>query len=424
MAGFPHSTVARIERGKIRPTVETVCKLDAALERAEADKKASARSAPEMIRPRRKKLGLTVKEVAQRALLAESTVSKAERLVRKRGPGRATLESINSVLSAAEAQPQVSIGTKVRESRLAAGLTQEQFGELSNVSGNAISEIERGIRKPLARTLKKLRAAETVAGLVPPASEIRRRRRALRLTVRELASEARVSPATVVHVENGKQCTVRVQKTLHRTLDRIALARGAEAPDARLPTGEELRQKRIAVGLSQSELARQVGITSQGLWYIEHGIHAPRLAVVLAIERVLQKAQAGVLKKGKKTASLYRRGSKQTPTEAAQATSPTRERGNGQAAENDHAKQGTSILPTLTPSQHYVLDYLYEHKVFHAAMCHAVADIASGGDFSSDTLAKAATSLRKLNLVGCREGREGGYWLTAEGKAITEAFRK
>lgn len=50
------------------------------------------------------------------------------------------------------------VGRNVRELRLAAGLTQEQFAERSGFSQQYISDLERGLRNPTVVSLLELAA--------------------------------------------------------------------------------------------------------------------------------------------------------------------------------------------------------------------------------------------------------------------------
>ena len=43
----------------------------------------------------------------------------------------------------------------------------------------------------------------------------------------------------------------------------------------RLTAGELIRKKRIGLGLSLADLAKQVGVTRQALWAVEKGIVGP-----------------------------------------------------------------------------------------------------------------------------------------------------
>lgn len=114
------------------------------------------------------------------------------------------------------------------------------------------------------------------------------------------------------------------------------------------------------------------------------------------------------------------RGSKGNPVEqngAPAAPSPAE-------VQTGNAQQVPSALPVLTSSQQALLDRLYDFSAFQPAMRFAVYDLAEGWDFSIDTVTKAATFLKKLGLLECKHGREGGYWLTEEGKRVVEASRQ
>lgn len=65
-----------------------------------------------------------------------------------------------------------SIGQRIREVRMARGLTQEQLGERAGLSYKAIGEIERGLGNPTVGTLDTIAAALQidVSALFEPSS--------------------------------------------------------------------------------------------------------------------------------------------------------------------------------------------------------------------------------------------------------------
>lgn len=54
------------------------------------------------------------------------------------------------------------VGKRIRERRLAFGLTQAQLSELSGITQGHISQLEKGERVPTVATLRKLRDALVV----------------------------------------------------------------------------------------------------------------------------------------------------------------------------------------------------------------------------------------------------------------------
>lgn len=66
------------------------------------------------------------------------------------------------------ARRRFSIGSRLLQHRLAAGVTQQQLAETSGVSQADISRIERGLGNPTAQTLESLSAPLGVAlDLIP-----------------------------------------------------------------------------------------------------------------------------------------------------------------------------------------------------------------------------------------------------------------
>src|SRR6516164_2403869 len=51
--------------------------------------------------------------------------------------------------------------------------------------------------------------------------------------------------------------------------------------------GERIRQRRLAAGLSQSELARRAGVSRQALGAMEAGVYQPGVGVALRLARLL-----------------------------------------------------------------------------------------------------------------------------------------
>ncbi len=51
--------------------------------------------------------------------------------------------------------------------------------------------------------------------------------------------------------------------------------------------GSNLKKARIRRGLSQVDLAREVGVTQSAIYYYEAGTKIPSLAILITISRVL-----------------------------------------------------------------------------------------------------------------------------------------
>ena len=51
--------------------------------------------------------------------------------------------------------------------------------------------------------------------------------------------------------------------------------------------GRRIRERRKALGLTQAELAGEVGVTKAAIYYYETGMKTPSLATITTISRVL-----------------------------------------------------------------------------------------------------------------------------------------
>ena len=57
--------------------------------------------------------------------------------------------------------------------------------------------------------------------------------------------------------------------------------------DIRVEVGKRVREKRTRLGLTQKELAHDVGYTLQAIWNIEHGRSNPSLTTLLKLAHAL-----------------------------------------------------------------------------------------------------------------------------------------
>jgi len=64
-----------------------------------------------------------------------------------------------------------------------------------------------------------------------------------------------------------------------------------------ISVGEEVRRRRLAMGLNQTELAERLGISAENLGLIEDGFASPSPPVLLKIEQVLGLPAAAVQNK-------------------------------------------------------------------------------------------------------------------------------
>jgi transcriptional regulator with XRE-family HTH domain len=406
----------RIEQIEVwgRSAPDETARLLAALEKAEADC-----PAPEMIRPRRTLLGWSFATLAEKSRVSIITIWKLEKGLTK--ANLAILEALDAALRAGEAQPPEDVGAKLRARRVGAGMRMDDLRDLADVDKGTISAIETGKSRPKARTLKKLGAALDAVPAIPTPADVSQRRRALRLTEKELAKAARVAPSTLRQAERNGHYSVKTWRKLEKALKRL----GAGTP---LPSGEEVRRERESFGLSLEELAQRAGISVQALWCFEQGRREPTLLTVRAIEAALREARTGGQSGRRRTTRLRPRASRsakarwasvrvrqavEQPTTAVQVpTGAPAPKGNGQNPR------------PLNQTQHDLLDALLDLKAFNTAMRATTAEVAERTLLNVGTLGRAASQLKKEGLVDSQEGRGGGVWLTESGRGAAEGFRQ
>lgn len=82
-----------------------------------------------------------------------------------------------------------------------------------------------------------------------------------------------------------------------------------------------------------------------------------------------------------------------------------------------------AALEVLTPSQRYILEAMFNAKSFNAVALLSTDEIArksGAGQGSGENLKQPMSDLRQLGLVDSRRGRNGGYFLTENGRAVCE----
>jgi hypothetical protein len=83
--------------------------------------------------------------------------------------------------------------------------------------------------------------------------------------------------------------------------------------------------------------------------------------------------------------------------------------------------------PALSDRQYETLDALLDLKAFdpaHKATTPEIAKRAVGASAYPKWFKKAIAGLKRLGLVGTKEGRGGGCWLTPAGRAFIQRIRK
>jgi transcriptional regulator with XRE-family HTH domain len=126
----------------------------------------------------------------------------------------------------------------------------------------------------------------------------------LLLRLSKLATKVGTDHGTVRAAENGGSILPSTKRRIFDTLKtalkgarkkgarKLALNANGEEHNERMPTGREIRERRIRAGLSLSEFSRRVGISDVGLRLIEREKSQPRPKTLRAIEKVLARAEA------------------------------------------------------------------------------------------------------------------------------------
>ena len=82
-----------------------------------------------------------------------------------------------------------------------------------------------------------------------------------------------------------------------------------------------------------------------------------------------------------------------------------------------------AVLQILTPSKRFILEAMFKAKSFDPVTLLSTDEIArksGAGQRSGENLKQPMSDLRQLGLVDSRRGRNGGYFLTQNGRAVCE----
>jgi predicted transcriptional regulator len=274
-------TVFRYESG-LPMAPEIPEKLWVGLAKAIAEKATKAFK-PEHVRPRRLELRLTLRQLADltEGAVCHRTIWEIEK--GKCVPTDATLAAIEKALE--KAAQNRKTGADWRRDRGEAGLTMAELASKADVGKLAIWQLENDKQRPKERTLKRIRGALEVAGRIPSTTELKTKRQELGLTAEELSEKAKVSLGTISRSENGAKLRPNTRRRLNEALNGVHGALNGDG--AELLSGKDIRSRRIAAGWSQAGLARAIGISQQGMWYIEQEKFQPLLRTRRAIAEAL-----------------------------------------------------------------------------------------------------------------------------------------
>ncbi len=182
----------------------------------------------------------------------------------------------------------------LRRFRQEKGYTLRQFAKLLEVSPSHLSELERGLKNPSARTLMRLKSTLGMRGEYSspleftPGSDIGRRLRGLReersISLEELAEATGLSPGYLRAVE--ETALVAPVADLQKIMDSLAISLDQISSNPRA-AGQRVKWLRKQAGLTQAELAESAGVSPGLVAQVEQGKILPSLKTVAAIAEVL-----------------------------------------------------------------------------------------------------------------------------------------
>lgn len=187
----------------------------------------------------------------------------------------------------------MEIGPAIRNFREERGYTLEDLARKSNISPSYLSEIERGHKRPSLKTLDKICAALNISRevLLPAETKvslgdkIRMIRQEKGLSLKDLSARTGISFTYLSEIERG------VLHPAADTLNKIAAA--LEVPLSLLLSysenwiGKKIKSVRESLGLTQSALAAQAGVSAALIGQIEAGKVQPSLKTIEKIAQAL-----------------------------------------------------------------------------------------------------------------------------------------
>lgn len=194
----------------------------------------------------------------------------------------------------------MSVGAKLRQIREERGMSLETLADLLDIPLDCMQEVEEGKRRLSAATLAEV---ASILGVdvsyfeekdgelsLKKASRIGAKLRRLReqkgLTLHELSQRSGVSLAHISEIERGRSTASL------KTLEKLALALEVSTSyllqeERRETLGSKVRRLREKMGLTQKELADQVGISHSLIGQIETDRIQPSLATLSRLAEAL-----------------------------------------------------------------------------------------------------------------------------------------
>jgi transcriptional regulator with XRE-family HTH domain len=179
-----------------------------------------------------------------------------------------------------------TLGDHIRKRRLELRLFQREAARLIGVSKKTLENWETKRTNPDLRALPGVIAFlgddPTWAPAVTLGERLRAARRARGLSSRALARQFGVDQSTVLHWERG------LSVPWVRYLPRILALIGEETVSPDTPLGERIRAYRRKNGLTQRQLAEQIGLKAGGVSDWELGKHPPCTRLRTILETLLR----------------------------------------------------------------------------------------------------------------------------------------
>jgi transcriptional regulator with XRE-family HTH domain len=215
------------------------------------------------IYPLRKTRKLTQEQLGQKAGIHPRTIGQIENSKHPAKPE--ALQRIEDALAAPNGEQWT--GSDCRREREAAGLSIRELATLARVGFVTLHTFETGQRRTYESGVTKIRAALRAAAAALPnpitPGTLRTRRLERRVTMAELAKAAGLSVYTIQATETGRHSPrPRTVKKLTEALDRIETANP-------ITSGSELRQRRRAEGLTLEKLADRSGLSLNTIHVLE-----------------------------------------------------------------------------------------------------------------------------------------------------------
>ncbi|KYH31866.1 helix-turn-helix domain-containing protein [Neomoorella mulderi] len=187
----------------------------------------------------------------------------------------------------------MEIGSTIRHFREERGYTLDDLAGRAGISPSYLSEIERGHKRPSLKTLDKICSALNIPRetLIPAENsvglgdKIRLVRQEKGLSLKDLSAKTGISFTYLSEIERG---------VLHPAADTLSkIASALEVPLSLLVShtenwiGKKLKDVRESLGLTQSALAAQAGLSPAMIGQIEAGKVQPSLNTIEKIAKAL-----------------------------------------------------------------------------------------------------------------------------------------